>query len=164
MRYAPLYIHSFALYAPRKILEATELSQRYRDYEKIGNVADRLRWCRHSKGLTQREAAEKLGMSHNIYKAIEKGVTQQIRPEIIDRLAQLYGVPKTDFMDDYSRFLMDGQARFIRECRERQGMGRKTFAKFTGIPLSSLREWESGKKTVSRKAWEKYFEKWSEEP
>ena len=96
-------------------------------------------------------------MSHSIYKAIEEGVTQQIQPEIVDRLAQFYGVPEADFMDDYNRFLLGGQARFNRECRERQGMGQKAFAKFTGITLSSLREWESGKKTVSRKAWDQYL-------
>ena len=50
VRYAPLYIHSFVLCAPRKILEATKFNQRYRRYEEIENVADRLCWCRHSKG------------------------------------------------------------------------------------------------------------------
>ena len=138
-------------------MEATEFNRKYCRYEEIGNVADRLRWCRHSKGLIQREAADRMGLSHNVYKALEEGVTQHIQPKIADRLAQFYGVPKTDFIDDYNRFLLDGQAKRILAYRKKLGMGRKSFARHTGIPLSSLREWESGKKTVSRKVWEKYF-------
>ena len=42
VRYAPLFIHSFVLCAPRKILEATQFNQRYRRYEEIDNVSDRL--------------------------------------------------------------------------------------------------------------------------
>ena len=72
-------------------------------------------------------------------------------------LAQFYGVPKKDFIDDYNRFLLDGQAKLNLAYREKLGMGRKTFARHTGIPLSSLRYWENEKKVVSRKAWERYF-------
>ena len=61
MRYAPLLIHSFALCAPRKILEAPMFNQRYRRYEDIQNVPDRLRWLRHSRGLLQVEAAKIAG-------------------------------------------------------------------------------------------------------
>ena len=43
VRYASLFIHSFVLCAPRKILEATQFNQRYRRYEEIDNVPDRLR-------------------------------------------------------------------------------------------------------------------------
>ena len=65
VRYAPLYIHSFVLCAPRKILEATQFNQRYRRYEDIQNVPDRLRWLRHSRGLIQTEVAAKIGMSRH---------------------------------------------------------------------------------------------------
>ena len=49
----PLYIHSFVLCAPPKIQEAIQFNQRYRRYEEIQNVPDRLRWIRHSRGLLQ---------------------------------------------------------------------------------------------------------------
>ena len=138
-------------------MEATQFNQRYRRYEEIENVPDRLRWCRHSKGLMQVEVADKVGMTHSVYKAIEEGFTQHIEPEKVDRLAQFYGVPVTDFLDEFNHFLYDGQANRIRAYRKSLGMGRKTFARHTGIPLTSLRYWEDDKKVISRKCWEQYF-------
>ena len=157
MRYAPLYIHSFPVCTPRKILEATELNKQYRRYEDITNVPDRLRWCRHSKGLMQVEVADKVGMSHSVYKAIEEGFTQHIEPEKVERLAQFYGVPITDFLDEFNHFLYDGQAVRIRAYRESSGLGKKPFARKMGIPIRCLQEWESGRKVISIKCWERHF-------
>ena len=157
VRYAPLFIHRFVLCAPRKILEATQFNQRYRRYEEIDNVPDRLRWCRHSKGLMQVEVADRVGMTHSVYKAIEEGFTQHIEPEKVGRLAQFYGVPVTDFLDEFNHFLYEGQAARIRAYRESFGMGKKPFARKMGIPVRCLQEWESGRKVISIKCWERHF-------
>ena len=157
VKYTPLFVHSFVLCAPRKILEAARFHQRYHRYEEIDNVPDRLRWCRYSKGLLQAEVAAKVGMPHSVYKAIEEGSTQHMEPEKADQLAQFYGVPVTDFLDEYNHFLYDGQAVRIRAYRESMGLGKKPFARELGIPIRCLQEWESGRKTISRRAWERYF-------
>ena len=157
VRYAPLFIHSFVLCAPRKILEATQFNQRYRKYEEIENIPDRLRWLRHSKGLMQTDMAEQIGMTPNVYKAIEEGFTQHIDPEKAERLAQFYNLPMTDFLDAFNRFLYDGQANRIRAYREASGLGKKPFSGKMGIPIRCLQEWESGRKVISRKSWERYF-------
>lgn len=138
-------------------MEATQFNQRYRRYEEIQNVPDRLRWCRHSRGLTQSEVAQLMGITRVVYGNIESGTTQHIPAELADKLAALYGVPRSDLWDEFSAFLSDGQAERIRAYRSRMGMGRKEFSGYTGIPLSSLREWESGRKLISRKCWERYF-------
>ena len=151
MSYVPLYVHSFVLCAPRKILEATIFNQRYRSYEEIENVPDRLRRCRHSKGLMQVEVADKVGMTHSVYKAIEEGFAQHIEPEKVDRLAQFYGVPVTDYLDEFNHFLYDGQTVRIRAYRESFGMGKKPFARKMGIPVRCLQEWESDRKVISIK-------------
>ncbi len=157
MRYAPLYIHSFVLCAPRKILEATQFNRQYRRYEEIENIPDRLRWCRHSRGLLQTEVANRIGMTHNVYRTIEEGITQYIQKEFAERLAQLYGVPITHFIDEYNQFLYDGQAKRIRAYRKSLKLGIKPFSRKYGIPLTSLRHWEKGLKTISRASWERYF-------
>lgn len=154
VRFAPLYIHSFRLCAPHKILEATIMNQTYHAYEEINSIPDRLR---HSKGLMQREAALIAGVSRSVYIEIEYGITRRLPGCLILNLSQLYGVPISDFLDEYNQFLYDGQAKRIRAYRKRLGMGRKPFCRFTGIPLSSLRGWEDGKKAVSFKCWEMYF-------
>ena len=157
VRFAPLYIHSFRLCAPHKILEATMMNQTYRSYEEIAAIPDRLRWLRHSKGLTQREAAQIAGVSRSVYIDIECGITRRLPGCLIQNLPKFYGVPVSDFLDEYNQFLFDGQAQRIRAYREKLGMGRKPFCRHTGIPLSNLRGWEDGKKEVSFKCWEMYF-------
>ena len=138
-------------------MEATQFNQRYRCYEEIGNVPDRLRWCRHSRGLMQVEVAEKVGMTHSVYRAIEEGFTQHIEPVKVERLALFYGVPVTDFLDEFNRFLYDGQAGRIRAYRESSGLGKKPFAREMGISIRCLQEWESGRKVISMKCWERHF-------
>ena len=78
-------------------MEATQFNQRYRRYEEIDNVPDRLRWCRHSRGLMQTEVARLIGVSVSSYKSMEKGGTHRIPQERAERLAQLFDVPATDF-------------------------------------------------------------------
>ena len=157
MRYAPLFIYSIGLGAPRRLLEATRFQQRYCTYEEILNVPDRLRWCRYSKGLMQAEVAEIAGVARAVYMDIECGVTQRVPLEMIKKLADFYHVPMTDFMDEFNRFLYDGQASRIRTYRESLGMGKKPFARMMGIPIRSLQGWESGQKIISFQCWEKYF-------
>ena len=53
VKYAPLWIHSFRLLAPRKLVEAQLFHQRHQRYEEIQTVSERLRWCRHYMGLMQ---------------------------------------------------------------------------------------------------------------
>ena len=157
VRYAPLFIHSFVPWAPCKILEAAQFHQRYRGYEEIDNVPDRLRWCRHSKGLTQACVARETGIPQNIYRAMEVGIVQHVQPEMAERLALFYGLPVRECLDEFNRFLYDGQAVRIQAYRESLGMSRKPFARKMGIPIRSLQAWENGEKVISVKSWERYF-------
>ena len=157
MRYAPLYIHSFPLCAPRKILEATSLNRQYHRYEDIQTIPDRLRWLRHSRGLMQTEVAARIGMSDHTYKNIEEGATRQIPKAMRDRLAQFYGVQAVDFIDEFTQFIEDGQAIRIRAIRTQTGLTRRAYAEQMGIPVRSLEVWENEKKAISYKCWEKYF-------
>lgn len=157
IRYVLLYIHHFRPYMPHKILEATMMNVTYHSYSEISDIPDKLRWCRHNKGLMQREAAEIAGLSRLVYNCIESGITRHIPLEAVQRLANYYGVSPDDFIDEYTRFCIDGQAQRILAYRNRLGMKKKPFCRYTGIPLTSLREWEKGNKTVSYKCWERYF-------
>ena len=122
-----MYIHSFRLIAPRKLLEAQLINQRYQNYEDIPTVHDRLRWCRHHKGLTQKEVAELTGISHSRYSDMENGAVDYYTKEIADKLAAFYEIPVYDLLDDYNLFLYTGQGKLIREYRESLGMKIKPF-------------------------------------
>ena len=68
----------------------------------------------------------------------------------MDWLAELYGVPVTDLMDGYNRFLYEGEARQILALRQRAGLSRAAFARKTGITESSLGAWEMETKTINK--------------
>lgn len=105
VRYAPLYIHSFPLAAPHKLLEAQLLHQQYHSYDEIKMIPDRIRWCRHHLGLMQREVAEMVGISRNEYIDLETGSVDYYDRKIVDKLAALFKIPSDDLLDDYNRFL-----------------------------------------------------------
>ena len=155
--YAPLYVHSFRLIAPRKFAEARTLYRRYRALADIDNTPERLRWCRHSMGLMQKEVAARIGVSRAVYVDMETGAVDHCPAAVADRLSALYGVPVERLLDGYNLFLYHGQAAQIREYRKRTGLSRKAFARLLGVSDSSVRAWESGRVQVSRQSWEKCF-------
>lgn len=152
-----MYIHSFRLIAPRKLLEAQLFNQQYQNYENIPIVQDRLRWCRHHMGLMQKEVAARIGINRGHYMDFEDGYVDCYPKEIVDKLAELYEVPVDDLLDDYNRFLYKGQGRLIQEHRQSLGLGKKAYARLMKIDLKSLRAWESEKKRITKNSWMKYF-------
>lgn len=88
---------------------------------------------------------------------VGNGICQVYHLDVMDKLAVFFSVPLDCLLDDYNRFLMKGQAQQLTDYRERMGLSRKQFATQTGIPESSVREWEEGRKRISRASWEKYL-------
>ncbi|MHB8290202.1 MAG: ImmA/IrrE family metallo-endopeptidase [Acidimicrobiales bacterium] len=60
-------------------------------------LVDRLRAARRGAGLTQAEAAERLGIARTTLVAIEKG-ERQVRPEELVNLASIYGRPLNELL------------------------------------------------------------------
>ena len=142
---------------PHKITAALAISEQYKSYEAIDNVLDRLRWCRNKFGYMQQDVANLLGIERSQYVAYEGGYTDYIPKEIVDKLASIYNVPVTDFLDDYNYLLYYGQGKLIREYRESLGMRKQEFANSMGIDRNSLRCWETEKKRISKDSYEKFF-------
>ncbi len=157
MRYAPLYITSFPLNAPRKQLDAQLFQKRWGSYGAIDNIPDRLRWLRHSRGLMQKEVAGIAGVSRGVYIDLESGEAKQMPAEAADKLAGFYGVPMTDLLDAYSRFLQSDPASQLLKLRTKAGMTREAFAQQLGTSVRNLEMWEKGKRTISYKSWERCF-------
>lgn len=157
VQYAPLYITRFALNAPRKQLEAQLFQNRWGSYEAIDSIPDRLRWLRHSRGLMQKEAAQIAGVSRGVYIDLENGAAKQMPAQAADKLAAFYGVPTTDLLDDYSAFLQSDPASRLLHHRTQLGLTREAFAQQLGTSVRNLQMWETGKRTISYKSWERCF-------
>ena len=155
--YAPLYVHSFRLIAPRKLKEAQTFNVKYHALSDIHNLPDRLRWCRHHAGLMQKEVADRIGITRAVYVDMETGSVDHCPAAVADRLSALHGVPVEELLDGYNLFLYRGQGEQIRSYRERTGLGRRRFAEMLGVSASSVKAWESGRVRVSRRTWERCF-------
>ena len=75
----------------------------------------------------------------------------------MEKLAQLYGVPVTELLDDFNLFLYNDQGKQIREIRNRLGLSRKEYAKIIGVHPGSLKKWELNTVRIFKSTWERYF-------
>ena len=158
VRYAPLHILHIKVAAEALGRKMQKMMAAAADCPMPENLRDKLWQLRYSKGLTQREAAKIAGLSLDVYCHLEQGVTKHISEEAAQRLSAFYGAPIMDERETaFVLFLTDDPAGRIQAYRESLGMKRSTFAKQMNIPVSSLRSWETGKKTISRQNWERYF-------
>lgn len=119
----------------------------YHSYSEITNPSDRMRWCRYSLGLLQKDVAAMVGMEEWLYRDLESGAFHRsFTPELADKLAALYGIPVEDILDDYTLFLHRGGG-----YREAKGWNRQQLADHAKVSRTSIRCWESGQKTISQK-------------
>ena len=159
VRFAPLYVHSFRLITPRKLLEAQTFNRKYHCYAEIDNVPDRLRWCRYQLGLMQSEVADAVGASRSLYIHLENGACEKYPLPVMDKLAKLYQMPVLDLLDAYNRFLYTGQGKQIRILRESKGMSVREFAESLGVYASTVRKWEADRERMCKRTWEIAFGK-----
>lgn len=157
VHYAPLYIHSFRLVAPRRLLDAQTFNKQYHDYSEIKALPDRLRWCRHQKGILQKDVAKVLGLTSSNYRNLENGRQEYLEKSIIDKLAAFYGLSPADLLDDYNLFLYRGQGKQLRAYRQQLNMSREQFAEFFHISPVSLASWECDKNRMFKRQWEQHF-------
>ena len=122
----PLYILQVPLAGPHTTSEAQAFFHMYHSYSEITNPSDRMRWCRYSLGLLQKEVAAMVGIEEWLYRDLESGAFHRsFTPELADKLAALYGIPVEDILDDYTLFLHRGGGAFLRRYREAKGWNRQ---------------------------------------
>jgi transcriptional regulator with XRE-family HTH domain len=108
-------------------------------------------------GLMQKDVAQRVGISRVRYTDMETGAIDHYDKETVDKLAALFGVPPTDFLDDYNRFLYEGQGQKIQKLRQSLGLKKKPFARLLNIEPRLLQAWEAGEKRMTKASWQRYF-------
>ncbi|MBQ3014895.1 MAG: helix-turn-helix transcriptional regulator [Clostridia bacterium] len=157
VKFSPLFIHSFQLLAPHHLLESEKFNIRFSDPSQITEIADKLRWYRYRKALLQREIAELIGIDRSTYIRYEEYGHDYYPIEHMKKLADLYGVPVTELLDEFNLFLYNDQGKQIREIRNRLGLSRKEYAKIIGVHPGSLKKWELNTVRIFKSTWERYF-------
>jgi transcriptional regulator with XRE-family HTH domain len=158
IRYSPLYIHSFQLLQPRKLLEAVRLNIKYTDPSEIATVADKLRYYRHKKALRQRDVAEQTGIHLATYCAYEQEDRKMPYPfDNLGKIAELFGVEITTLLDQYNLFLFNGQGRQIRALRQSLGLTKKEFGDLYRFHVYTVNQWEKDNIQILKSTWVKLF-------
>ena len=152
---SPMYLHSFRFIAPKKVSETQKFALKFPSADKIETVADKLRYYRHQKGLYQSDVADYLGLERSTYIEYENQGRDYYSAEIMEKLAELFGVSVYDLLDDYNKFLYDGQGRNIRKLREQLNITQEELATKMGVSLLKVKHWEQDKVRMFRFTYDK---------
>ena len=138
------------------------MHERYRRYEDIASIPDRLRWQRHELGLLQKEVAAKIDIPRAAYTSLETENMDSYDSIVMDKLAALYHIPVNDLLNDYTRFLQAGQGQAIQNLRQSLNMTRSQFAQYLHTDVDNITVWETEKKRICKAMWEKFFKRFME--
>ncbi len=140
-----MYLHSFRFIAPKKVSEAQKFALKFPTADKIKTVADKLRYYRHQKGLYQSDVANYLGIERSTYIDYENSDRDYYSTEVMEKIAELLEVDVYDLLDDYNKFLYDGQGRNIKKLRKHLKITQEDLAKEMNVSLLKVKRWEQNK-------------------
>ena len=153
---ALLYVHSFKPLLAHTFWETERMARTAP--ETLITTADKLRYCRHVRGLEQQEVAAYVTLHRGTYAGYETPGARDYYPlDKLSLLAELFKVPLKYLLDDYNAFLYTGQGRQVRSLRESMGLSRKEFAAKFGVWTTTVRDWETDTVRMTRQTWEKLF-------
>ena len=118
----PLQSTAFCFLRPRKLTDAEKFNIQYPNPAMLTTTADKLRYYRYKKSLLQREVADYAGINESTYIHYENPEHDYYPMDKLDRIAELLEVDITDLLDEYNRFLYDGQGWQIRKIRQKHGL------------------------------------------
>lgn len=148
---ALLYIHSFRPLLAHTFQETERMV--LTDPDTLTTTADKLRYYRHVRGLEQQEVAAYVTLHRGTYAGYEtSGVRDYYPLDKLSALAELFEVPLDYLLDDYNRFLYEGQR--IKQVRALKGMTQKEYAKYLGVPFGTLQQWEQDRVSIFKSTWE----------
>ncbi len=153
--YSPLAIHSFQFLRPKKLTDAEKFNIQYPNPAMLTTTADKLRYYRYKKSLLQRQVADYTGINESTYIHYENPEHDYYPIDKLSRIAELLEVDITDLLDEYNRFLYDGQGWQIRKIRKSMGLTQYQFGKLYGVSAGAVKRWERGKVRVTKGTWER---------
>ncbi len=153
----PMYLHSFRFIAPKKVSEAQKFALEFPTANKIETVADKLRYYRHQKGLYQSDVADYLGIDKGTYIDYENPDRDYYSAEVMEKLAELFCIDVYDLLDDYNKFLYDGQGKNIKEFRKHLKITQEDLAREMNVSLLKVKRWEQNKVRMLKFTWEKFI-------
>lgn len=145
MIYVPLYIHVFQFLHSKRLTDAQIFNLKYPNSEIIPTTAEKLRYYRHKNSLLQREVAEYAGIDMSTYIRYENPKNSYCPLDKLQRFADMFKINIIMLLDEYHRFLYNGQGRQIKLIRKQLKMTQQKFSECIGVPIGTLKKWEQEK-------------------
>ena len=158
--FMPLYIHTIRLLKPRNNREGEKFNLLYTNPAGIANVSDKLKYYRYQKALYQSDVANYVGMDRGTmdrgtYSGYEENARDYYPPEMMDKISALFEIDVYELLDDYNRFLYDGQGQQIKAIRKQLQITQKDLAIMMNVDLYKVKRWEQDKVRMFKGTWEK---------
>ena len=155
--YAPMYVHSFQFVNHRNMTEMEKFFIQYRSADEIRTTAEKLRYYRYKSGLLQKDVADIIGLDRTTYVDYERTVRDYYPKEHLIKLAELFHVEVQDLLDDYNKFLYEGQGVNLKSLRKSMNLTQQGLAEKLSKNSATIRKWEHGVIRVSKMTYEKLF-------
>ena len=155
--YVPLFIFSFKMLQPHKLVDAEKFNITYSDPSLLVSTADKLRYYRYKKALRQRDVADYAGIDRSTYNSYEQDERDYYPIEPLSKIAEVLAVDMSDLLDDYNMFLYNGQGEKIKELRKSMKLTQFEFAKLHGVNRRTIEQWEHEKVQIFKSTWVKLF-------
>lgn len=105
--------------------------------QKLGLI---LKHARHKHGFTQSEVAEKLGVTFQAISNYERGINN-VDNDTLEKLCTLYEIPFRQMIDSIDYRIV---AEKLKTARTKKRFTQKKVSELSGIPLETVRSYESG--------------------
>lgn len=153
----PLYVHSFSAVTPTRIADAENFCLQHPNVSNLHTTADKLRYYRYKKSLPQREIADYAGISRSTYIHFEDPKHDYYPIDTLARIAEILGVKITDLLDEYNRFLYDGQGKQLRAVRKKLGLTQTAFGELNNVSTNTVKRWENESIRITKPFWSRVF-------
>jgi len=105
----------------------------------------------------QRDVADYLGIDRGTYKSYEDNNRDYYPLDKLLKIADLFKVDITDLLDDYNRFLFEGQGNKTKALRKEMELTQSDFGKQLGVSAKTVRQWELEGVRMFKGTWETIF-------
>ena len=124
--------------------------------ENDADIYDVIKYYRVKKGYTIEELAKMVNVSRYTIMAIENK-KEYYCIKTLRKIFRVLDIEEDviEKMNEYMRFLYMGGQATVKDIRKRLVMTQSKLANELGVSRSSIRDWESGKKELLGKSWEK---------
>ena len=94
-------------------------------------------------------------MDRATYSSYEESGRDYYPTPNMQKIAELFGVPVTELLDDYNLFLFNGQGQQVKKIRKSLQLTQAEFAQRLGVQTAMVKRWEQGKVRMFKGIWEK---------